>query len=125
MVYIEDYKATLDSTKKQRFETLERRWFHIERCYKLLDMNLDPTIRTTPSLIEDEARLFSHLDQIAGARRSIGINVNVPFVEPSKTRLNAFQKSELKVFASCVELYVQYIQRPVGIHFETKEATCL
>jgi hypothetical protein len=26
---------------------------------------------------------------------------------------------------SCVELYIQYIQRPVGIHFETKEATCL
>jgi hypothetical protein len=88
-------------------------------------MHLDPTIRTTPSLIEDEARLFSHLDQIAGARRSRVINVNVPFVEPGKIRLNAFQKSELKVFSSCVELDVQYIQRPVGIHFETKEATCL
>jgi hypothetical protein len=44
-------------------------------------------------------------------------------VEPSKIRLNAFQKSELKVFSSCVELDVQYIQCPVGIHFDTKEAT--
>jgi hypothetical protein len=87
MLYIEDYMATLDSTNKQCFETLERRWFHIERCYNLLDMHLDPTIRTTPSLIEDEAHLLSHLDQIAGARRSRGITVNVPFVEPSKIRL--------------------------------------
>jgi hypothetical protein len=125
MVDIEDYKATLDSTKKHCFETLEQRWFHIERCYNLLDMHLDPTIRTTPSLIEDEARLFSHLDQISGARRSRGINVNVPFVEPSKIRLNAFKKSELKIFASFVELDVQFIWRPVGVHFETKEATCL
>jgi hypothetical protein len=46
-------------------------------------------------------------------------------VEPSKIRPNAFQKSELKVFESCVELDVQCIQRPVGIHFDTKEATCL
>jgi hypothetical protein len=45
-------------------------------------MHLDPTIRTTPSLIEDEAHLFSHLDQISGAMLSRGINVNVPFVEP-------------------------------------------
>jgi hypothetical protein len=29
MVDFEDYKSTLDITKKQRFETLERRWFHI------------------------------------------------------------------------------------------------
>jgi hypothetical protein len=125
MVDIEDYKATLESTNKQRFETLERIWFHSERCYNLLGMHLDPTIRTTPSLIEYGACLFSHLYQISGARRSSGINVNVPFVERSKIRLNAFQKSELKVFASFVELDSQYIQRPVGIHFETKEATCL
>jgi hypothetical protein len=106
MVDIEDYKATLDSTKKKRFETLERRWFHIERCYNLLDMHLYPTIRTTPSLFEGEARLFSHLDQIAGARRSSRINVNVTFLEPSKIRLNAFQKSELKVFAKlCRVIY--------------------
>jgi hypothetical protein len=120
MVDIEDYKAKLDITKKQRFETLERKWFHIESCYNLLDMNLNLTIITTPSLIEDEACLFSHLDHIAGARRSSGINVNVPFVE-----LNAFEKSELKVFTSFVELYIQYIQRPVWIHFETKEPKCI
>jgi N-acetylmuramoyl-L-alanine amidase CwlA len=84
-------------------------------------MHLDPTIRTTPLFIEYESHLFSHLDQIAGERPSRGINVNVPFVGPSKSRLNAFQKSELKVFASCVELDVKFIQRP----FETKEATCL
>jgi hypothetical protein len=125
MAGIEDYKATLDSTKKQRFDILERRWFHIEHCYNLLDMHLDPTIRTTTLLIEDEARLFSRLDQIAGARRSRDINENVPFVEPSKSRLNSFQKSELKVFASYVYFDVQFIQCPVGINFETKEATCL
>jgi hypothetical protein len=88
-------------------------------------MHLDPTIRTTPSLIEDEARLFSHLEHIAGARRSRGITVNVPFMEPSNIRLKTFQKSELKVCASCVEFDVQFIQRPVGINFETQEATCL
>jgi hypothetical protein len=90
-----------------------------------MDMYLDPTIRTTPSLIEYEAGLFSHLDHIVGARRSREINANVPFVDPSKIRLNPYQKSELKVFARCVEFYVQFIQRPVGINFETKEATCL
>jgi hypothetical protein len=58
MVDIEDYKATLDSKNKQLFETLEQRWFHIERCNNLLDMHLDPTIRTKPTLIEDEARLL-------------------------------------------------------------------
>jgi hypothetical protein len=36
-----------------------------------------------------------------------------------------FQNLELKVFASCVEFDVQFIQRPVGINFETKEARCL
>jgi hypothetical protein len=97
MAYIEDYNATLDSTKKQRFEILERRWFHIERCYNPLDTHLDPVVRTTPSLIEEEARLFSHLDQITGERRSRDINANVPFAEPIKIRLNSFQKSELKV----------------------------
>jgi hypothetical protein len=75
--------------------------------------------------MDDEARLFSCFDQIVGARRSIGMNANVPFVEPLKIRINAFQKSELKVFASCVEFDVQFIQRPVGINFETKEATCI
>jgi hypothetical protein len=46
-------------------------------------------------------------------------------VYPSKIRLNAFQKSELKVFASCIEFGVQFIQRPVGVNFETNEATCV
>jgi hypothetical protein len=88
-------------------------------------VHLDPTIIITPSLIEDEARLFSHIDHIAGARRSRGINVNIPFVERSKIRPNAFQNSELNVFACCVELDVQFIQSPVGIHFDTKEPTFL
>jgi hypothetical protein len=74
-------------------------------------MYLDPTIGTKPSLIEDEdeARLFSHLDQIFGERRSKAISANVSFVEPRKIRLNSFQKSELKVFASYVESDVQFI----------------
>jgi hypothetical protein len=46
-------------------------------------------------------------------------------MEPSKIRLNAFYKSELNAFASCVEFDVQFIQIPVGINFETKEATYL
>jgi hypothetical protein len=121
---IEDYKATIYSTKKQRFEILERRWFHIERCYNLLDMHFDHTIRTTPSLIEDEAHLFSHPDQIAGTMQSIDVNENVPFVEPIKIRLKPFQKSELKLFDSCVDFYAQFIHRPIGINFETREATC-
>jgi hypothetical protein len=78
-------------------------------------MYLDPTIRTTPSFIEDETHLFSHLDQIVGPGGSRDINANVPFVEPIKIRVNSFQKSELKVFAGCVVFYVQFIQRPVGI----------
>jgi hypothetical protein len=80
-------------------------------------MHLDPTIRTTPSLIEDEARLFSHLDQIEGSRRSIDINLNAHFVEPSKIWINSFQKSEREAFASYVEFDVKFIQRPVGINF--------
>jgi hypothetical protein len=32
MVDIEDYKATQDITKKQRFEILKRRWSFIDRC---------------------------------------------------------------------------------------------
>jgi hypothetical protein len=84
MAGIEDYKATLDSTKEQRFEILERRWFHFEHCYNLLDTHLDPTIRTITSLIEDEARLFSRLYQIAGARRSRDINKKIPFWSQAK-----------------------------------------
>jgi hypothetical protein len=80
-----------------------------------MDMYLYPAIRTTASLIEDEARLFSHLDQIAGARRTRDINANFPFVKPSKIRLNSFQKSKLKVFAICV-VDVQFIQRTVGVN---------
>jgi hypothetical protein len=80
-------------------------------------MHLYPTIRKTPALIEDEARLFSRLDQIAGARRSRDINSNVPFAETSKIRLNSFQKSELKAVVSCVVFYAQFKQRPVGIIF--------
>jgi hypothetical protein len=53
---------------KQRLDILERRLFHIELCYNLMDMYLDPTIRATPSFIEDEAHLLSRLDQIVGAR---------------------------------------------------------
>jgi hypothetical protein len=80
---------------------------------------------TTPSFIEDEAHICYHLDQTVGAMRSIDTNENAPSVDPNKTRLNYFQKSELKVFASCVYFDVQFIHLPVGINFETKEATRL
>jgi hypothetical protein len=69
--------------------------------------------------------LFSNIDHIAGSRRARYINANVPFVEPIKIRLNSFQWSELRVFASCVYLDVQFTHRSAGFSFDTKEDTCL
>jgi hypothetical protein len=73
-------------------------------------------------LINDEARIFTHLEKFNWTMRSRDLHANVPFVEKNNIRLNYFQKSELKVFVSCVDFDVQVIQPLVGIHFETKKA---